>query len=751
MKKFISFLTAFALVTSVFIPFGVSAAVSDDNSLISFVSALDIMKGDPDGNFRLDDYVTRAEFTKVAIAASVHKNSVASRLTVSPYPDVTYTHWAAPYVSVAVNNGLVNGYEDSTFRPENNVSLEEAVTIVLKMLGYTSDDFGSSWPYGQMGMANNLDLTDDIDRVVGEALTRRDVARLISNLMKTRSKGSAAKYITLLDYDIIEGSTIIATANEDTAVGSDKVYTSAGTFEIDEDFDYSIVGRKGDLVVKNGSKYVGFMPDNQIVKEYSVYQVMADDVIVSNGGVLENLSIDSSVTVYNKSNKTNLKSVLSSMAPGDVISTYRNANGVIDYALVKTGETEGPFIVRNTSWVSTYGLENMSTFIRNGSKVSSGTIAVNDVIYYSKSLGTVWAYNNIVTGVYESASPNKDMPTSVVISGKTYNIEGADAYNALSSNGSYNFGDTVTLLLGRTGDIAAVAAQSSTASVVYGLLDGVGTKQYTGTNGNTYTSNYVSIMLANGQMQEYITSKDYSPYVNSVVSVSFKNGEASINPTRKQSTVYGKVSASKYTIGKNELSEDVKILDIANSSSTNGKAIVTYLSRIDGISLSVNDILYFTKNAMGEIDALFLNDVTGDAYSYGYVMSAISNTTGMSGLNGSYMFDVGGSVYSLNGKAYNITSESTAKILVKNNSVIGYFGGLKRVLGGIKSIDYTKITASNGDSYLIGNNASVYYKNYDNSFESIYLDDVINGNYSISAYYDREPSDGGRIRVIIAE
>lgn len=751
MKKIISFLTAFVLATSMILPFGVSAAVSNDDSLISFVSSLDIMKGDPDGNFRLDDYVTRAEFTKVAIAASVHKNSVASRLTVSPYPDVKYTHWAAPYVSVAVNNGLVNGYEDSTFRPENNVSLEEAVTIVLKMLGYTSDDFGSSWPYGQMGMANNLDLTDDIDRVVGEALTRRDVAQLISNLMKTRSKGSNAKYITTLDYDIVEGAIIIATANEDTAVGSDKVYTSAGTFEIKSDFDYSLVGRKGDLVVKNGSKYVGFMPDNQIVNEYSVYQVMTDDVIVSKGGALENLSIDSSVTVYNKSTKTNLKSVLSSMAPGDVISTYRNSSGVIDYALVKTGETEGPFIVRNTSWISTYGLENINTFIRNGSKVSSGTIAVNDVIYYSKSLGTVWAYNNTITGVYESATPNKDMPTGVVISGKSYNIEGADAYNALSSNGSYKFGDTVTVLLGRTGDIAGIASESSTVSVIYGLLDGSGTKAYTGTNGNTYTSNYISIMLANGHVQEYITSKDYSSYINSIVSVSFKDGTASISPTRSQSTVYGKVSASNRTLGKYKLAEDVNILDIANSGSTEGKAIVTYPSRIDGISLSVNDILYFTKNSMGEIDSLFLKDVTGDAYSYGYVVSANSNTSGMSGVSGNYTFDIGGNMYSLNGKAYNINGKSIVKVLVKNNSVIGYFGELKKISGGIKSIDYTKIVTSKGDSYLLGNNVSVYYKNYNNSFEKIHIDDVINGSYSIAAYYDREPSDGGRIRVIIAQ
>ena len=129
-----------------------------DADTAALLSELNIMSGDPDGNLRLDDYVTRAEFSKIAVAASSYRNSVASSSAVSPFKDVPYSHWAAPYVKIAVTNGIVTGYPDATFRPDNYVTYEEAVTVCLKLLGYTSEDFGVSWPYGQTGMAANLKL-----------------------------------------------------------------------------------------------------------------------------------------------------------------------------------------------------------------------------------------------------------------------------------------------------------------------------------------------------------------------------------------------------------------------------------------------------------------------------------------------------------------------------------------------------------------------------------------------------------------
>ena len=161
---------------------------NNDEDIMSLLSELNIMVGDDDGNLRLDDNVSRAEFAKIAVASSSYKDTVATGLKVSPFKDVTYTHWSAPYIKAAVSAGIAEGYVDSTFRPDNTVSYEEALTMVLKVLGYTTQDFGDSWPYGQMGLANSLEITKNVNAEQGEALTRRQVARLIYNTLDTKIK-----------------------------------------------------------------------------------------------------------------------------------------------------------------------------------------------------------------------------------------------------------------------------------------------------------------------------------------------------------------------------------------------------------------------------------------------------------------------------------------------------------------------------------------------------------------------------------
>ena len=207
-KKIIALLLAVLTILSV------SGAVSAQDSIeeqAAVIKMLNIMNGDPDGNFRLEDYVTRAEFSKVAIAASSYRNSVAAGMNISPFEDVPYTHWATPYIKLAVTNKIVSGYPDSTFRPDQTVTYEEALTIVLKLLGYTNEDFGSSWPYGQVGLAKNLSLTDGIDRQIGDPMTRGNVVTLFYNLLDTKMKGNTAKYITVLDCEIVESVILIAT------------------------------------------------------------------------------------------------------------------------------------------------------------------------------------------------------------------------------------------------------------------------------------------------------------------------------------------------------------------------------------------------------------------------------------------------------------------------------------------------------------------------------------------------------------
>ncbi len=174
------------------------AAVPAETEAAQVLAALDIMVGDQSGDLRLGASVTRAEFTKMVIAASPYRDSAGEAASVSPYPDVPRTHWAAPYVQAAASAGYVSGYLDGTFHPSADITLAEGVTMVLPLLGYTSEDFTGAYPAGQMAAYHNLGLDEGISAAQNSAMTRRDALYLFYNLMTTKNK-SGAYYLNTLE------------------------------------------------------------------------------------------------------------------------------------------------------------------------------------------------------------------------------------------------------------------------------------------------------------------------------------------------------------------------------------------------------------------------------------------------------------------------------------------------------------------------------------------------------------------------
>ena len=157
-KRIVSVLLAAALVLGLAAPaFAAQAQVTVDEAA-QVLAALDIMTGDENGDLHLDQPVTRAEFTKLTVAASAYADSVGPTASISPYPDVPRTSWAAPYIQVAQEKGMVRGYLDGTFRPNNQIQLVEGVSMVLSLLGYTNEDFSGAWGSGQMAKYQALGL-----------------------------------------------------------------------------------------------------------------------------------------------------------------------------------------------------------------------------------------------------------------------------------------------------------------------------------------------------------------------------------------------------------------------------------------------------------------------------------------------------------------------------------------------------------------------------------------------------------------
>ena len=96
------------------------------NAVINAVVNAGYMKGYPDGTFRPDGKITRAEFAQMIKAIDKANAGMA------PFADVK-GHWAQNAIDQAYANGRITGYPDGTFRPNNHITRAEAVTIFNKL------------------------------------------------------------------------------------------------------------------------------------------------------------------------------------------------------------------------------------------------------------------------------------------------------------------------------------------------------------------------------------------------------------------------------------------------------------------------------------------------------------------------------------------------------------------------------------------------------------------------------------------
>lgn len=101
---------------------------------VSTLSAMGILKGYEDGTFRPDASITRAELAAVAVRFFRAPAAPAEER----FSDIA-GHWANEAINAAAQLGIVNGYEDGTFRPANNITRAETIQMVNNVLGRRPD------------------------------------------------------------------------------------------------------------------------------------------------------------------------------------------------------------------------------------------------------------------------------------------------------------------------------------------------------------------------------------------------------------------------------------------------------------------------------------------------------------------------------------------------------------------------------------------------------------------------------------
>ncbi|PUA38077.1 hypothetical protein C8Z91_16915 [Paenibacillus elgii] len=103
---------------------------------IDQTSASGLMDGYPDGSFKPEETITRAEMARIA-----DRLTASSLQSTGSFTD-TAGHWAEASIGKAKAAAILNGYADGSFRPDQKLTRAEAVTIINKLLG--RQDFGSA-------------------------------------------------------------------------------------------------------------------------------------------------------------------------------------------------------------------------------------------------------------------------------------------------------------------------------------------------------------------------------------------------------------------------------------------------------------------------------------------------------------------------------------------------------------------------------------------------------------------------------
>lgn len=228
----------------------------DCEAAVAVLTDLGVVSGYKDGTYKPEGIVTRAEMATLIVKALGLEGYATGT---SRFSDMS-GNWADGYVAYANTLGILSGYADGTFRPNQTVTCDQAITMIINALGYTADSLNGTYPGAFVSKAKTLGVLDGV-RSGSTGANRGDVAIMLYNALdqaigkvnkdgdwtgigiKFNSKGEAVEYDTMLnrldakvyepsksDYameDVDDNAFILTDSMADDAVANVKAYVGA--------------------------------------------------------------------------------------------------------------------------------------------------------------------------------------------------------------------------------------------------------------------------------------------------------------------------------------------------------------------------------------------------------------------------------------------------------------------------------------------------------------------------------------------
>ncbi|QQR54837.1 S-layer homology domain-containing protein [Candidatus Peregrinibacteria bacterium] len=155
---------------------------TDHKTAIEYLYEADIVNGYEKENggkeFKPDQSINRAEFLKMVMALTEEETEEQHNC----FTDVQ-DQWFAPYVCTAHKKGIITGYGDGSFKPEQPITFEEMFTLALRAYGYTlKSDANEAWYKAYWDKVVSLNLLEELKPMLHKEANRGEAAQLLYNM-----------------------------------------------------------------------------------------------------------------------------------------------------------------------------------------------------------------------------------------------------------------------------------------------------------------------------------------------------------------------------------------------------------------------------------------------------------------------------------------------------------------------------------------------------------------------------------------
>lgn len=626
MKKVLSFVLVIAMVLSnmsfAFASTSFEDVTGNYETAVDALVSLGVINGYEDGTFRPEKTITRAEIAKVLVEALGYGKLVGDDS--ANFSD-TKGHWADGYIAVAAGTGLVTGYPDGSFRPDQAVTYSEALTMTVRSIGYTDAYLGGTWPTNFKTKAIDLGLTDDVVMSTSGA-DRGGVAQIIYNaleeeLVTINSDGDAVNVKTGGRNKLFIDN--IAEYEENYKVTTDKVDPANKNYAGELVFLAPYIYQSLEAYLNDDDQVVYIKDTNSLVYEGEI-----DDVYESGSDVIVAIEqADASIKKVKFADVT-LKSeidpsvFLNGWAAADV--TYEDLlEGTVECVKIVANDEDGNddgsiqekevqgFVVTERTQV----IRVEKTYAKNSDSMDGIDLPVNendDVdLRYIKVVGDAESLEEIEVDDIVVAYASQDTDAIMLsvsrntVEGKVTRLFDADtiyidgkAYDiaALSLEDDFDLGDEGVFYLDHNGEIADYDGESS-GPTNYGVILGISQGTTEDKFGKISVDDYPEIKLATQEDEEVVYEVEVEVDKDELNGI---DDSAQVYPAGKKNEKKDLIPAVKDTDG------DKKDLEF--------HALISAIAKDEDV---IGILVKYELNSKGRIDKLEVMEEINKKSSFG--------------------------------------------------------------------------------------------------------------------------------------